>query len=35
MLQDKAEVAFKLLENKAEDLKIPEYINKAFEWINN
>lgn len=35
MLKDKAEVAFQLLENKSNDLIVPEYINKAFEWINN
>ena len=35
MLKDKAEVAFQLLESKTNDLIVPEYINKAFEWINN
>lgn len=35
MLKNKSEVAFQLLENKSTDLKIPEYIEKAFEWINN
>ncbi|NOQ24510.1 MAG: AAA family ATPase [Bacteroidales bacterium] len=35
MLKDKAEVAYQLLENKPNDLKIPEYIDRAFEWINN
>lgn len=35
MLKDKAEVAFQLLEKKSKDLKIPEYIDRAFEWINN
>ncbi|WP_282162146.1 ATP-dependent nuclease [Ulvibacterium marinum] len=35
MLKDKAEVAYQLLENKSRELKIPEYIDRAFEWINN
>ena len=35
MLKNKAEVAYQLLENKSEDLKIPKYIDQAFEWINN
>ncbi len=35
MLKNKAETAFQLLENKSKELNIPDYINKAFEWINN
>ncbi len=33
MLQNKAECAFRLLEEKAEELVIPEYIQKAIAWI--
>lgn len=33
MLQNKAECAFKLLEEKADELIIPEYIQKAIAWI--
>ncbi|RXG18307.1 putative ATP-dependent endonuclease of OLD family [Leeuwenhoekiella aestuarii] len=34
MLKDKAEVAYQLLENKSSELNIPQYIDRAFEWIN-
>lgn len=35
MLKNKAEVAYQILENKPNDLKIPNYIDSAFEWIDN
>ncbi|MGM9788725.1 MAG: ATP-dependent nuclease [Candidatus Cryptobacteroides sp.] len=34
MLSNKAEVAFKLLENKSDSLIVPKYIREALEWIN-
>lgn len=33
MLKDKAEVAFQLLEKKAGEIEVPEYIKSAIEWI--
>lgn len=33
MLQNKAEVAFELLENKGKDLNTPLYIKEAIKWI--
>ena len=33
MLQNKAECAFRLLEEKADELTIPEYIQNAIAWI--
>lgn len=33
MLQNKAECAFRLLEEKADELTIPNYIQKAIAWI--
>lgn len=34
MLDNKTESAFKLINNNAEELKTPDYIKKAFTWIN-
>jgi hypothetical protein len=33
MLKNKAEVAFQLLDKKASDLTVPQYIKEAIEWI--
>jgi putative ATP-dependent endonuclease of OLD family len=33
MLQNKAECAFKLLQEKADELSVPVYIKEAIEWI--
>ncbi|MDY0081662.1 MAG: AAA family ATPase [Ignavibacteriaceae bacterium] len=33
MLKNKAEVAFQLLDKKASDLTVPQYIKDAIEWI--
>lgn len=33
MLQNKADVAFELLDKKANDLVVPDYIKRAIEWI--
>ncbi|GBR75718.1 putative AAA family ATPase [Candidatus Termititenax persephonae] len=35
MLRRKTEVAFKLLENKINDIVIPDYIQEAIKWISN
>lgn len=34
MLKNKTDVAFKLLDKKADDLIVPKYIQEAIEWIN-
>ena len=34
MLENKAEAAFRLLDNKSEELVAPEYIMNAIKWIN-
>jgi len=34
MLDNKAESAFRLVDNHAEDLEIPNYIKQAIAWIN-
>lgn len=33
MLSNKADVAFELLDKKADELAVPDYIKKAIEWI--
>ncbi len=33
MLQNKAECSFRILEDKIEEIKIPDYIRSAIEWI--
>jgi len=33
MLKEKADVAFELLDKKAEELNTPEYIKEAILWI--
>ena len=33
MLKNKADVAFELLDKKAADINVPEYIKEAIEWI--
>lgn len=34
MLDNKAESAFRLVDNHSENLEVPEYIKQAIEWIN-
>lgn len=33
MLKNKADVAFELLDKKADDIEVPQYIKNAFQWI--
>lgn len=33
MLKNKADVAFELLDKKATEINVPEYIKEAIEWI--
>ena len=34
MLKNKADCAFELLDKKADQIIIPDYIERAFQWIN-
>ena len=34
MLNNKTEAAFKILTSKDDSIKVPDYIRKAIEWIN-
>lgn len=33
MLKNKAEAAYELLDKKADELTVPEYIKDALQWI--
>jgi hypothetical protein len=33
MLKNKADVAFELLDKKATEINVPEYIKEAIKWI--
>ena len=35
MLKNKADVAFELLDKKAGEIEVPDYIKNAIEWIKN
>jgi putative ATP-dependent endonuclease of OLD family len=35
MLKNKADVAFELLDKKAGEIEVPDYVKNAIEWIKN